>query len=729
MLLFNCNSQSNPIGNVENADFKIQVFKVGSQATDKPLLPWIKSTDKSYLKNKPIFDLKDTESEFSAKGWLAVSDEFIHLKVEVKDDIHINEMEKATIYGGDGIEIGIDANGDAIGELRGVQGKDDGKLGIALTTKGPDSYVWSLGNPTGLNKPIDNSNYSVIRDEKNKLTTYEVQIPWALFQVKAGQYGVLGIAVQIKDMDPKKEKDTRLYWGKGADGDPAPGLFEKVRIENPLSQLVVLDNKESYIWSPAHSAETIIAIASPMDQTISIKSGDKTLNVTVSGSKSDLSISRYIIKMTPKSLKRNLKYEVTVFESGKPESSKTITNNLVLPELIVNETIQRLDSLSYSSEIHPLFLRHLQSVKALIQGEWAKFTLYRNINPKIRLETYNFISSINEGLKGDAGKWESYTSGKILLTIAFVSKRDNTLQHYLLSIPKDWDPNKSYPMLVELHGAGNPAVLSGTFSQMGPAGGKLDLFGYESNKSYASILRIGYHILPFGRGNSGYVDIGEIDVWEAIDDLTKNYLIDENRRYLFGFSMGGSGTWSIGPLTPDYWAAIGIYAGGGRRGRNPDIGRNLTQLPVWLWCGEKDGGIVGFQNIIKEMAKFGAIPMATSVPGLGHNYVMDAQKAGVEWLLQFTRKRPNSFSFGSDSEQRTGIWGINMVRDLTMSGLPYFDCTIDGNTIKIDSKGTPGLNVKLGSDGLKMTGNVIVMWNGQKSYEGEAKTIQIGTGF
>ena len=59
-------------------------------------------------------------------------------------------------------------------------------------------------------------------------------------------------------------------------------------------------------------------------------------------------------------------------------------------------------------------------------------------------------------------------------------------------------------------------------------------------------MGMGYHIAPWGRGNLSYRDIGEQDVYEAINDIEKNFNIDQNRKYLYGFSMGGGGTWSIG---------------------------------------------------------------------------------------------------------------------------------------------------------------------------------------
>jgi predicted peptidase len=39
---------------------------------------------------------------------------------------------------------------------------------------------------------------------------------------------------------------------------------------------------------------------------------------------------------------------------------------------------------------------------------------------------------------------------------------------------------------------------------------------------------------------------------EALGDVHRNFAVDEDRRYLFGFSMGGGGTWNIGPAPPTF---------------------------------------------------------------------------------------------------------------------------------------------------------------------------------
>lgn len=69
-----------------------------------------------------------------------------------------------------------------------------------------------------------------------------------------------------------------------------------------------------------------------------------------------------------------------------------------------------------------------------------------------------------------------------------------------------------------------------------------------------------------------------------------------------------------------------------------------------------------------------------------------------------------------------------MKRDLAVSPLPEFACAIAGNTVSIQSKGTAGLEVKLGADGLGLSGPTVVNWNGAKAYAGPASVIELGEG-
>ena len=68
-----------------------------------------------------------------------------------------------------------------------------------------------------------------------------------------------------------------------------------------------------------------------------------------------------------------------------------------------------------------------------------------------------------------------------------------------------------------------------------------------------------------------------------------------------------------------------------------------------------------------------------------------------------------------------------MVRDLSISGLPNFTCSIKDNVVTIDSEGTPGLTVNAGEGGLGLEGEIEIVWNGEQAYKGAVTTVALGT--
>jgi poly(3-hydroxybutyrate) depolymerase len=81
--------------------------------------------------------------------------------------------------------------------------------------------------------------------------------------------------------------------------------------------------------------------------------------------------------------------------------------------------------------------------------------------------------------------------------------------------------------------------------------------GSYENKTWANI------VAPTNRRPYGFdwEDWGRLDALEAMEDFTRRYPSDPERVYLTGHSMGGHGTWILGILFPDRFAAIGPSAG------------------------------------------------------------------------------------------------------------------------------------------------------------------------
>lgn len=693
------------------------------------VIPWVEMGNTAWQNTAPVFEVSDAQSGLSARGWLATTDAELLCRIDVRDNVHLNNKSGGNLWDGDFLRLSLDGHGNGSGtaprDTGGPTGNDDASIGFALTSTGAQGWTFSSGDEDFRGEyPKHLLEFS--RDETTQTTRYIVRLPWQLLHSAPGLFPTLGLAVQVRNVDSATQKEpVHVQWGEGANEQRA-GLYQKVTVASPPRNYVASAISRHEIWNPGDAAEIVYALASTQNHTIRAAAGSRKAQLTVQGD-APRNWQRFSVRFKPPagvSTATVLTSEVIGTSVKTPLAPQKVS--VVLPHQVPAALYARLDELTATSP-HPLFTRHLQSVRSLVQEEWTRLTIYGNQNPAKRRETLALTQKLLDGFQSDAAQWQSYLGGKRALFMAYVSPLDDKLSYYSLMLPAQWNPQQgrdeqaAFPMFVELHGAGNPHLLSWPAAQLGADQKAADLRGYEAPKTYAMIERSGYHVFPSGRGNLGYRGIGETDVWDALRDVEKNFKIDEDRRYLYGFSMGGGGTWRLGARTPDRWAALAIFAPSARaigEERKIGLGRNVAHLPIWIWAGEEDFLWQSTLNVRDEIMAHGNRPQFSSTPKLGHSYIGEKQKEAHEWLKQFTRKRPDKFSFVADTEDHLGAWGITMTRDLSVGATPQFTCTIEGQTVRIDSSGTPALRVNLGASGLRLQGNVTLMWNGIKAYEG-----------
>ena len=152
--------------------------------------------------------------------------------------------------------------------------------------------------------------------------------------------------------------------------------------------------------------------------------------------------------------------------------------------------------------------------------------------------------------------------------------------NYLLFLPKDYQAkgSKRWPLMLFLHGAGERGTNIAKVPVHGPP--KI----VKDKPDFPFIL-----ISPQCPANQRWNN----DVLlSLLDEVIKKYKVDTKRIYLTGLSMGGYGTWSLGVLYPERFAAIAPICGGGEiidillpgQGK----AKALRTLPVWAFHGAKD---------------------------------------------------------------------------------------------------------------------------------------------
>lgn len=180
---------------------------------------------------------------------------------------------------------------------------------------------------------------------------------------------------------------------------------------------------------------------------------------------------------------------------------------------------------------------------------------------------------------------------------------------YVVYLPRDYTPERKWPVILFLHGAGERGTDGLKQSQVG-IGTALRFFP----ERFPAVV-VMPQCLPGERWADGMADVA----LKALDDTIQRYQGDPNRIYLTGLSMGGAGSWYLGTAHPQRFAAIVSICG---RGDIPGIVTALKDKPVWIVVGDQDQAqTVQFAREVHQALKSGGSTTVryTEYPGVGHN--------------------------------------------------------------------------------------------------------------
>jgi enterochelin esterase-like enzyme len=287
-------------------------------------------------------------------------------------------------------------------------------------------------------------------------------------------------------------------------------------------------------------------------------------------------------------------------------------------------------------------------------------------------------------------------SGPQVLT--FFSDADDTEQPYGLYLPKNYDSQKKYPLVIMLHGAGSNhrLALRRVFGKSN-FNGETDV---EATRYFPEWKDVDYIVAsPHARGTSGYVGIPEKDVYDVLADVKKRFNIDEDRTYLTGLSMGGGGTLWIGMTRPDIWAAIAPVCPAPPRGTDELFG-NALNLPAHFFHGDQDPAVnvSVSRNWVKKLKDQGSQVEYQEYPGVGHDSWVNAYKDGFifEWFSKFKRNLfPDRVQFSSAQYKYNNAYWVTLDK-LTPGTLATIDAKFSSPTqLDIATKELDGFTLNL----------------------------------
>lgn len=261
--------------------------------------------------------------------------------------------------------------------------------------------------------------------------------------------------------------------------------------------------------------------------------------------------------------------------------------------------------------------------------------------------------------------------------LTFFSDADDTEQPYGLYLPKNYDENKKYPLVIMLHGAGSNhrLALRRVFGKSN-ANGETDV---EATRYFPEWKDIEYIVAsPYARGTAGYQGIPEKDVYDVLADVKKRFNVDEDRTYLTGLSMGGGGTLWIGMTRPDIWAAIAPVCPAPPQGTDQLI-ENALNLPAHFYHGDKDSAVpvTVSRDWTTKLKAMGAQVEYDEYPGVNHDSWVNAYKdeAVFGWFDKFKRNLyPDRVTYNANQYKYNKAYWVT------------FDRILPGTLAKIDAR-------------------------------------------
>ena len=193
--------------------------------------------------------------------------------------------------------------------------------------------------------------------------------------------------------------------------------------------------------------------------------------------------------------------------------------------------------------------------------------------------------------------------------------QDDQGEHkYVVFVPDDYTPEKKWPIIMFLHGAGERGTDGRSQSTIG-----LGPMVKARAKTFPFIVVFPQCENEKGRYLHGWL-AGSADgrrSLKILEAVEKEFSVDPRHRVLTGWSMGAYGTWSIASATPDLWSAVVPLAGGG------DVTKvaSLKSVPVWAFHGDNDTAIrpIESRKLIDALKEAGGNARYTELPKVDHD--------------------------------------------------------------------------------------------------------------
>ena len=226
----------------------------------------------------------------------------------------------------------------------------------------------------------------------------------------------------------------------------------------------------------------------------------------------------------------------------------------------------------------------------------------------------------------------------------------DTTYRYQVYVPHHYTPDRRWPVILFLHGAGERGADGLLQTEVGIAGA---IRRYRDR--FPCLV-----VMPQCRPDQGWTGAMAVQALQALEETAYDFNGDKDHIYLTGLSLGGCGTWSLALRHPGRFAAIvpicgwivapqadispedaAFWARLNPLSQHPEpfttAAEDLGGTPTWVFHGDADEAVSVEESrrMVAAMEAAGGNVRYTEYPGVGHNSwdIAYAEEDLMPWLL------------------------------------------------------------------------------------------------
>jgi predicted peptidase len=227
---------------------------------------------------------------------------------------------------------------------------------------------------------------------------------------------------------------------------------------------------------------------------------------------------------------------------------------------------------------------------------------------------------------------------------------DKTTYRYQVYLPPQWSAERTWPVILSLHGSGERGDDGKKQSEVG-----LPVALREHPERFPAVV-----VLPQCREKAHWNQPAmEAQALRALEEAIQEWHGDRHRLYLTGFSMGGYGTWSIAYRMASKFAAVVPICGAitrrkgfpfqgvtfpaeGRPDPYAEVAKAIGKTPIWIFHGADDATVPidDSRRMARALEAAGGEVRYSELAGVGHVSWVPAYEdpALARWLFAQSRE-------------------------------------------------------------------------------------------